>query len=70
MSYPKYEISGTLVSAVVADDKNREYLASATASSEEVSDVATAMTTALASANDLMASELAAESSQAEESAQ
>ncbi|HBK9907523.1 TPA: hypothetical protein LOL70_004915 [Salmonella enterica subsp. enterica serovar Infantis] len=68
--YPRYDIQGTRVSAVVADDKGREYIATSDAESEGISDIATAMQEALDSATNLRDSEIAIEAAQISESAQ
>lgn len=68
--HPRYDIQGTRVSAVVADDKGREYIASKEAETESITDIASAMLDALTTATELRDSELAVEASQVEESAQ
>lgn len=61
MIYPKYEILGTLVSAIIADEKGREYLASKTANNVETSSLLVAMELALAEVEKLRESSLLAE---------
>lgn len=68
--YPRYDIQGPRVSAVVSDDKGREYIASKEAKTESITDIASAMQDALTTATGLRDSELAVEASQVEESAQ